>query len=545
MGVTDASPPRVIRIQDSRATSWDFSSQYYWQHVDQAIVNVMVEEGMKQMTGQGTEAAAWSSVMTGYDPGEVVALKINCNDCWNTNQNEIGALPQVINAVIKGLKSMGVAEQDIQVVEPTEGGLPRQRILYQYYFDLIHALYPNAPILDGDDSTYRAGGSAAQVTYSTDGRTDRISDLLVNADHLINLPIMKAIRTDWGISGAIKNHQGSIQYPIRNHAALAQTANNPLVDIYQNANIGAKTRLIIGDGLFGTWTGIHFFGPGEHDDVPYRWQTFNNGAPNSLFFAQDPVAVDSVMQDIIQAERTARNRPGLNDPILVAAATAGLGVHEHGTLAPGASSPDFTYTAIAYASRDISTNPNCTSNWQCGAWSVCAGGTQTRSCNDTNQCGTTDGQPPLSQTCTVQCTPNWQCGAWSVCANGSQTRSCTDQNSCGTTDGQPPLSQSCVPICTPNWQCGAWSVCTGGTQARVCQDSNSCGINDQRPSESQTCTPACSPDWQCTPWGPCLNGVLSLDCQDKNQCGVPVPISLTTQSCDATPPAAVIDLSAG
>ncbi len=41
----------------------------------------------------------------------------------------------------------------------------------------------------------------------------------------------------------------------------------------------------------------------------------------------------------------------------------------------------------------------CTEAWSCGGWSGCSGGTQTRGCSDTNNCGTTLSVPPTSQSC--------------------------------------------------------------------------------------------------------------------------------------------------
>ncbi|MFH0893187.1 MAG: hypothetical protein V2A54_02025 [Bacteroidota bacterium] len=52
--------------------------------------------------------------------------------------------------------------------------------------------------------------------------------------------------------------------------------------------------------------------------------------------------------------------------------------------------------------------------------------------------GTTGGTAPPSE-----CAHNWSCSAWSSCVNSLQTRSCTDSNNCGTTEGRPALSQSC------------------------------------------------------------------------------------------------------
>ena len=42
------------------------------------------------------------------------------------------------------------------------------------------------------------------------------------------------------------------------------------------------------------------------------------------------------------------------------------------------------------------------------------------------------------------CTPNWQCSSWSSCLNNQQTRTCTDSNNCGTNNGKPVVVQSCT-----------------------------------------------------------------------------------------------------
>src|SRR5512135_3569996 len=41
---------RVIHIHTPASTNWDFGSSWYGNHVNQAVVNTMVEEGLKQLT---------------------------------------------------------------------------------------------------------------------------------------------------------------------------------------------------------------------------------------------------------------------------------------------------------------------------------------------------------------------------------------------------------------------------------------------------------------------------------------------------------------
>ena len=46
-------------------------------------------------------------------------------------------------------------------------------------------------------------------------------------------------------------------------------------------------------------------------------------------------------------------------------------------------------------------NETCTESWSCTDWSSCSGGTQTRTCTDANNCGTTVNKPAESRSCTV------------------------------------------------------------------------------------------------------------------------------------------------
>ena len=97
------------------------------------------------------------------------------------------------------------------------------------------------------------------------------------------------------------------------------------------------------------------------------------------------------------------------------------------------------------------------------------------------------------QSTNVTCTPNWSCTGWSSCnaaysdvcsnsATGTQTRTCTDLNNCGTTSGKPAESQSCTT--TRNTD-GTVCTTTNGTSG-ICQ-SGTCV------AATSTCTNECSP----------------------------------------------------
>jgi len=151
--------------------------------------------------------------------------------------------------------------------------------------------------------------------------------------------------------------------------------------------------------------------------------------------------------------------------------------------------PGMSYFSIAaftyFSNVDAGT---CSETWACGDWSVCSSGNQTRTCADTNACGTTVHKPAISKACAMACTESWTYSTWSTCVNGSQTRTATDSAHCGTTVSRLPLTQGCTVTCSPSWTCDSWSACSASKkQTRTCTDANKCGITVGKPATSQSC----------------------------------------------------------
>lgn len=334
-------PPVVVHVHASQATVWDFSSGWYGGYVDQTVVDEMVDRGLTQLTRTATRADAWRTLIPTYVPGQRVAIKVNFNNAQvNDGDNIIDALVEPVNSVIKGLKEIGVSEPDMWV------------------YDAVRAI-PNR-FRDGCDfpgvrfsgvGTNPQGFSATErVTFETPpgGPTladQRISNVLANAHYLINMPIMKEHCCAY-VTLSFKNHFGSIEncsalhgYTFPYESAYTPTY-NPLVDIYKNPHFVGKTVLTIGDGLYAS--------KGDQSTVPQPWATFGNQAPNSLFFSRDPVAIDCVMYDFLEAESGVQQGA---DQSLVLAAQEGLGVFEH--RAPGASGPEEWYSQIDYMYVDL------------------------------------------------------------------------------------------------------------------------------------------------------------------------------------------------
>lgn len=323
---------RVVHLHSPAATRWNGQAGY-WDTVDQRAVDQMVERGVTELTGQATAPDAWRSLIPDYQPGKAIAIKLNFNNTLSGDCNRVGgeinALPQPVAAVVAGLKSMGVDERDVWLYDGVNRFIPAYFTAAMpfsgvQYFDRCHQ-----PV-----DYYSSRDATAVVSFNPPPDVpapapQRVADLLVRASYLINMPILKS-HTCASITLGFKNHFGSIDDPGGMHGHVfvvpgcggkTYSGYNPLIDLYRNPHIGGKTVLTIGDGLFGV--------KGGQDSAPLTWSTFGGNVPNSLFFAADPVAIDSVMADFLRVEPGAGVYEGA-DAYLQLAQDAGLGVFERG-----------------------------------------------------------------------------------------------------------------------------------------------------------------------------------------------------------------------
>jgi uncharacterized protein (DUF362 family) len=337
---------RVVHIHAPAATHWDFGSSWYGDHVDQAMVNAMVEEGLRQLTGAASAAAAWGILLPSYQPGQKIAIKINLNNSsCSDSDNIIDALMQPINAVIGSLVSAGIGVQsgDIWVYDAIRSMPARLYSQRQY----TQAHYAAASCGDYT-ATFNHADPSLRVTFTNPAmQTERwLTDILHEATYLINMPIIKRHSTA-PVTLGFKHHFGSLSNlggsgddnphvhinPSNSHY---HSNYSPLVDIYSNPNIAGKTVLTLGDGLFGA---------PMVNDKPAPWSKTFGGALNSLFFSRDPVAIDSVMIGWLNAEW------GVVDAAydyLLLAEQAGLGIAEKADPRVGGS-----YKRIDYVRFDL------------------------------------------------------------------------------------------------------------------------------------------------------------------------------------------------
>lgn len=368
--------PKIIRIYHDRVTNWNFknsatSGNHYWENVKTSVCHKMIANGLKIFTQKDTIDKAWDWVFyqnggTGYIEGQKISIKLNWNDCDlklgdGPNGNYLISNIQLAQAVIESLLSNvpGLKPENILVGDPSRTPYDRIRSALSGLGVQIIEFKPNIFTVSAN----------ARVDYPNWQGDYVCESMFGQADHLIEMPLLKAITPYWGIAGVLKDAQGKIGLAntsySNNRVAWIKKHNdtfskldglNTLVHMNSHPWIKDKRRIIIADGLYGLYNGIHF-PSGPKDDIPRPWILFNDASPNSVLFSVDPVAIDCVMHDLVLFERIHQGFTGLfQKPIQVACAAAGLGSHDdplESTVTPSPIGPLFSYSLIDYEVMDI------------------------------------------------------------------------------------------------------------------------------------------------------------------------------------------------
>jgi len=320
-----ANPGRVVWVWDPDATESNLKS-FWWKNENnnQNVIDDMYSKGIQSLAGTNSENDAWEVLFThfnekhgyeqvGYQPGEKIAIKVNLNNNWgNINyflqNNDRDASPQVVKGLLRQLVNVvGVEQKDITIYDASRP-IPNwfyYRVYYEKYPSLrLNAEFPNihyvdyAALMPGRE---KAKESDVQIHFA-DGLIRTLPECVVEAKYLINMPILKRHPIDYGVTLSGKNLFGSwIEQVMDVHPYHKSgfTAGNPTpqTDLLSHEHLGGKTLLYVGDGLYPTKV--------DHCKIDkFEMYPFNNDWTNSLFFSQDPVAIDSVMYDFLYTEGT-------------------------------------------------------------------------------------------------------------------------------------------------------------------------------------------------------------------------------------------------
>ena len=263
--------------------------------IDLNITRIMVEEGIKTITGKSDPRDAWLSLFPKLRSTDVIGIKINCINRRYYSDRE------VVEAIIGGLKSLGLNENNIIVWDRTKWELNR----CGYKINTGRRGVRIFATSNHDNSIpIRTTGGSSDSTYLS-------SILTQECDYLINVPVLK----DHNIAGvtlSMKNHYGTIRSPSRYHG---NNCDPYVAYINSSSSIKEKTKLIVLDALKGIYSG----GPGGSP----QWLN------RQILMGTDPVAVDYEGMMIIEEKRLSKGASSIvrKSRYIQTAAKLGLGTN--------------------------------------------------------------------------------------------------------------------------------------------------------------------------------------------------------------------------
>lgn len=260
------------------------------------IAQAMLFEAVRRLSGEKNDRDAWKHY---FKPEDVVGIKVNCLFGRGASTH-----PEVVMAIVEGLKLAGVKPENIIIWDRSDADLAKSGYTLNREGPGVRCYGTNG---DYDPTPTRHG--------SFNGRLSRILSERITA--LVNAPILKD-HSIAGITNACKNHYGSFDNPGAHHG---NNCDPYLADLNALPVIRQKTRLIVCDAIRPIADG----GPGLRGDAAWDY--------NAILVATDPIAIDTVGWQIIEARRKEVGLPPLAQvgrPVryLQTAAQMGIGTND-------------------------------------------------------------------------------------------------------------------------------------------------------------------------------------------------------------------------
>jgi hypothetical protein len=215
----------------------------------------MLDAAITKLTGLNDATQAWTAL---FAPNERVAIKVN-----TIRDSAVWTHVPLVMAVTQCLQDAGIPAGQIVIYDRGSDELINAGFSYNKGSSGVRCY--------GTDEQYTPG-------WQVLGRPVDFSNILLNCDALINMPILKPHGSS-GITFAIKNHYGSFAYPWRPtgwwHEEEGITRGLPGLNAL--SPIKDRTRLIIGDVL---------------EYASLDWVSAMPG--DSIFMSFDPVAHDTI-----------------------------------------------------------------------------------------------------------------------------------------------------------------------------------------------------------------------------------------------------------
>ena len=260
--------------------------------VDAGKVREMLSTGMRSLTGESSDSAAWSRFIS---PKDVVGIKVNCSGAPRMMSS-----PEVVAGIVSNLTQIGVPADQIYIYERFADQM--RSVGYEKHVPAqVHitaAEDGRGSILGYDPHTY--------VEVDFFGEEDTRSNLtrLVSEKFtkIINVPNMKEHQAA-GVTGCLKNiGYGDFSNVARSHRYSKTNTYSFIGTLASVEPLRSRTVLHVMDGLRGVWHA-----------GPFSYSKKFRFYPKQLMFGTDPVAMDRLLIDVIEAKRKAEGAPSIFD----------------------------------------------------------------------------------------------------------------------------------------------------------------------------------------------------------------------------------------
>ncbi len=242
----------------SKVTFAHHSAVWNGKDLDTGAIRSMLDASITKLTGLSDAKAAWQAL---FAPNETIAIKVNA-----FRNSKIWTHIPLVNAVTQSLIDAGIPDGQIILYDAMSSEMETAG----------YVMNPSGPgvLVSGSDVSYTK-------EYKVDGSMFEFSDLLLKADALINMPVLKSHMIA-GMTFAMKNHFGTVSYPDGLHSvsrSIPELNNLPIIK--------DRTRLVIGDVLEANLK----YGYGW----PY-WEADYKG--DGIMMSYDPLAADAAAYQV-------------------------------------------------------------------------------------------------------------------------------------------------------------------------------------------------------------------------------------------------------
>ncbi|MBV6430512.1 MAG: hypothetical protein IANPNBLG_00625 [Bryobacteraceae bacterium] len=271
-------PGQVVRVHAANSINENTGE------ADPAVVREMMSRGLTSLTGDKDPRDAWRRFV---QPSDVVGVKVNASGA-----PKIMSHPVVVAEIVRNLLDVGVKPTSITLYERFPDQLAS--IHYDRYLPArvnIHAVEPyRNRLTEYDLKTY----VETDFFGEEETRSYMIRMVSERFTKIINVPNMKDHGAS-GVTGCLKNMAyGDFSNVARSHAYNKTHTKTFIGTLASVEPLRSRVVLHVMDGLKSIWHG----GPFQRDP---RFAFF----PKQMMFGTDPVSVDRIMRDVIEAKRKA------------------------------------------------------------------------------------------------------------------------------------------------------------------------------------------------------------------------------------------------